>query len=102
MAIRILTTGKRERRKKSKQLNDSKVKQEGDKMYWGAIVSLVLAFLEIFTQISIPVFGVLAMVFGIIALYKIRKQPSYYQGRTPAMAGIIIGTILTLVALILL
>ena len=56
-----------------------------------AIASLVLGIVGLFFFGLI--LGPLAIVFGIISLNKVKKQPKVYAGKGMAIAGIVIGAI---------
>ncbi len=59
-----------------------------------AIAALVLGIISLFaTFFGAIVCGILAMVFGIIALYKIKKQPEKWKGRGMALAGYICAVV---------
>ncbi|MCW3083682.1 MAG: hypothetical protein JWP12_1048 [Bacteroidetes bacterium] len=58
-----------------------------------ALASLILGILSVVAYYGAFVLGVLAIVFGAVALYKIRKNPGMYRGRGMAMWGFILGII---------
>ncbi len=58
-----------------------------------ALASLILGILSIVAYYGAFVLGVLAIVFGAVALYKIRQNPGMYRGRGMAMWGFILGII---------
>ncbi|NQU79124.1 DUF4190 domain-containing protein [Candidatus Woesearchaeota archaeon] len=41
--------------------------------------------------------GIFALVFGIVALFKISKSPKLYSGRGKAIAGIVLGALLVFI-----
>ena len=68
-----------------------------------AVVSLVFGLVSIsFGWIcGGPIFGIIAMVLGFVALMQIRKNPAQYGGKSAAMAGLITGGLAFLINLAL-
>ncbi len=58
-----------------------------------AITSLVLGVISIPTLGLLVVGGIAALVLGIIALNKIKKEPAIYGGRRMAIAGIVTSVV---------
>lgn len=58
-----------------------------------ALAALICGIVSIVAYYGAFVLGVLAIVFGAVALYKIRQNPGVYRGRRMAMAGFILGII---------
>lgn len=48
-----------------------------------------------------PFLGILAIIFGIIALNMISKNPKNYSGKGKAIAGTVLGAILIIEAILL-
>jgi hypothetical protein len=65
-----------------------------------AIASLVLGILALITYYGAFVFGVLAIIFGAIALKRIRNNPGQ-KGRGMAIAGLICGIVALIAMLII-
>jgi prepilin-type processing-associated H-X9-DG protein len=66
-----------------------------------AIASLILGLLSIFCFVW-PLFGLPAIIFGIIALVKISHQKPYLKGTGMAVTGIVVPTVMLLLLPILL
>nr|WP_051527312.1 DUF4190 domain-containing protein [[Eubacterium] cellulosolvens] len=64
-----------------------------------AVASLVLAIASVFLNSFLMIPSILAVVFGIVALVKIRKNPGRYGGKGLAIAGIIVGVLFFLLFL---
>ncbi|MEM9527757.1 MAG: DUF4190 domain-containing protein, partial [Bacteroidota bacterium] len=62
-----------------------------------AIASLVCGILGFFTGIT----AILAIIFGIVALGNIERDPQYLRGRGMAIAGIVLGGVVLLLLLLL-
>jgi hypothetical protein len=62
-----------------------------DRITGWAIASFVLGILSMFAYYGAFVLGVLAIIFGIIAIHKVRKEG--YRGNTLAWLGLIFGII---------
>ena len=68
-----------------------------------AVVSLVFGLVSIsFGWVcGGPLFALIAVALGLVALMQIRKSPSQYGGKPAAMAGLIIGSFVLLINLAL-
>jgi hypothetical protein len=58
-----------------------------------AIASFVLGIISLFAYYGAFVLGLLAIIFGLIAIHKIRKGEGTYKGNTFAWIGLICGII---------
>lgn len=58
-----------------------------------ALAALICGIVSIVAYYGAFVLGVLAIVFGAVAMYKIRQNPGVYRGRRMALAGFILGII---------
>jgi hypothetical protein len=58
-----------------------------------AIASFVLGIISLFAYYGAFVLGLLAVIFGAIAIHKIRKSGGTYRGNTMAWLGLIFGII---------
>jgi len=58
-----------------------------------ALAALICGIVSIVAYYGAFVLGVLAIVFGAVAMYKIRQNPGVYRGRGMALAGFILGII---------
>ncbi len=63
------------------------------KLSCSAITSLVLGIVSILFVLFGFFFGILAIVFGVMAVQRIRSQPNEYGGLCVAYSGIVTGTI---------
>ncbi len=63
-----------------------------------AIASLILGIIGIFVFGFI--LGPLAIIFGIVAVSKAKKQPKVYAGRGLAIAGIVLGAIALVLSIV--
>jgi len=72
---------------------------EPAQMHWGAIVGFICSILGFL--VAGLIMGICAIIFGTIALNKIKQDPDKYSGRGLAIAAIIIGIIVLLLSLIL-
>ncbi len=68
--------------------------------HWGAIVGFVCSILGFL--VAGLLMGICAIVFGTIALNKIREQPEKYSGKGLAIAAVVIGIIVLLLTLLVL
>jgi hypothetical protein len=66
---------------------------EGPKANGFAIASLVLGILSLITYTAAIAFAILAIIFGFIALKRIRNNPDSFKGRGMALAGLICGIV---------
>jgi hypothetical protein len=66
--------------------------KQGTRYNGFAIASMVLGILALVTYYGAFVFGVLAIIFGAIALKRIRENPEF-KGRGMAIAGIVCGIV---------
>jgi hypothetical protein len=66
-----------------------------------AIASFVLGLISLFAYYGAFVLGVLAIIFGAIALRKIRNSAGAYRGSTFAWIGLICGIVSLVIALII-
>jgi len=68
-----------------------KRRKDNRETHWSAIASLICGIVGLF---AVPLLGsLLAIIFGIITLHKIRKHPKDYKGKGLAMPGIILGVV---------
>ena len=67
-----------------------------DRKKGGAITSLICGIMGGF----IPTLGIVAVIFGHIAISKIKKQPELYGGKGMAIAGLILGYLIIILSLI--
>lgn len=58
-----------------------------------AVASMILGILSLITFYGALLFGVLAIIFGAIALNKIKTNPEAYKGKGMAKAGLICGIV---------
>jgi hypothetical protein len=63
-----------------------------------AIASLVLGILSLFAYYGSFVLGLLAIIFGVIAMRRIRNEPSTYRGSKMALIGLICGIVGIIIA----
>ncbi len=76
--------------------SDLKPNDDGLRFHWAAITGFVLGILSVvIVYLAIP-----AIVFSAIALSKIKQNPETYKGKGLALAGLIIGLTLTLLAIL--
>ena len=76
--------------------SDLKPNDDGLRFHWAAITGFVLGILSVvIIYLAIP-----AIVFSAIALSKIKQNPETYKGKGLALAGLIIGLTLTLLAIL--
>ena len=88
----VETLSKKELRKQLRSLRKDIRKQDTVKQTHGmAIASLVSGIVGVFIA-GIPL-GILAIVFGGIAVKRIKDNPDMYSGRGMAIAGIILGIV---------
>lgn len=66
-----------------------------------AAASFGIGIAAVFLQIFIPFLSVLALTLGIIGRIQIRKEPEAYSGEGLALAGIILGAVITILYLII-
>jgi hypothetical protein len=74
---------------------------DGPKSQGMAVASLVMGILALLTYYGAFLFGLLALIFGLIALKRIRTSPDKFEGKGMAKAGIIMGIIAMVVIIIL-
>jgi hypothetical protein len=68
--------------------------QTGDiRPHWMAILSLIAGILALVAYYGAIPLGILAIVFGAIALRRINNDPATYRGRGMAIAGIVCGIV---------
>jgi hypothetical protein len=97
-------------RTKSDDKPKDKVIQDGDnpKVEGFGLAGFILAVLAVLmipgaVYLFIPVFlmGLLGLIFGIISIIKIKKQPKKYRGKGFAITAIVLGILTVLISLII-
>jgi hypothetical protein len=91
---------------KKKKKKKKGIESEDRRMAVAAMVlgisSFVVGIIPIFGLLALPA-GILAVIFGSIALKRIKEEPGIYGGRGMALAGLILGIVfLSIVVLALL
>ena len=67
-----------------------------------AVAALVLGILAFLTSIVGIVLAILAVIFGALALKRIREEPELYGGRKMAIAGLVLGIVLLGISILVL